>query len=86
MIRFHPESEKVSVVTAVIDAVSETLRDERLDAAGKMTFELVSDHDKKKLTFMYLKFNQCVPLIEKITEITKIDAQKSKFERLWKLK
>jgi hypothetical protein len=89
-VKFHPEGKKGgsgigSAITQAVDAIAESVRDERSDASGKITFELKSNQDKKKLTFMNLKFGDCLPLIEKISELTKIDPQKEKFVRKWEL-
>ncbi|MHA1989263.1 MAG: hypothetical protein ACW98D_21785 [Promethearchaeota archaeon] len=89
MVKFDPQGKGGtgigSAITSAIDAVVESISDERSNTTGRISFELISVEDKKKLKFLYLKFGESTPLIEKITELTKTEPQKEKYVRKWEL-
>ena len=90
-IKFDPASNSSSgglidaVVTGTLDAISQSLKGEEEKIKGKFTIEVNSSDKKKKIKFMFVRFGDSFPLINKLSDFTKIDAQKTKYERMWNL-
>lgn len=73
----------VSVLLEVADEVANSLQGENDNQSGKVKIEVKTAGEKNKVMFLFLRFKETFPLIDKIVELTNKQPIAEKYKRNW---